>query len=91
MVALIVDRSSSKSAISSKEKMASDKFSRLSVLGGRTNAHRTHPQMSGAMVPLRASLTLATVSLGPCTIILIKMFNFQIMLIKFLYYIPAES
>ena len=45
--------------------MASDKFSRLSVPGGRMNAHRTHPQMSGAMVPFRASLTRATVSLGP--------------------------
>lgn len=45
--------------------MASDKFWRLSVFGGSTNAHRTHPLISGAMVPLSADLTLATVSLGP--------------------------
>ena len=65
MVALIAARSSSKSAISSREKMASDKFSRPSLFGGRTKAQRTHPLMSGAMLPLSASLTLATVSLGP--------------------------
>ena len=65
MVALIADRSSSSSAISSKEKIASDKFSRLSVFGGSTNEHRTHPLISGAMVPFSAALTRATVSLGP--------------------------
>ena len=65
MVELMADRSCSKSAISVREKMASDKFSRLSVLGGSTNAQRTQPPISGSMDPLSASLTLATVSLGP--------------------------